>query len=132
MKPCRLSHQRLFRRLRGRRVDTVPVESATLYRGVCHENRETQVKAQAKQQQSETPSSGEANGSPSGIHPHGDIEATPHNIDDKVFLKELARLQIELVKLQEWVKHEGLKVVVLFEGRDAAGKGESSNGSPRA
>ena len=36
---------------------------------------------------------------------------------------ELARLQIELVKLQEWVKHEGLKVVVLFEGRDAAGKG---------
>jgi len=36
---------------------------------------------------------------------------------------ELARLQIELVKLQEWVKHAGLKVVVLFEGRDAAGKG---------
>ena len=37
--------------------------------------------------------------------------------------KELARLQIELVKLQEWVKHKGLKVVILFEGRDAAGKG---------
>ena len=37
--------------------------------------------------------------------------------------KEEARLQIELVKLQEWVKHEKLKVVVLFEGRDAAGKG---------
>ena len=36
---------------------------------------------------------------------------------------ELARLQIELVKLQEWIKHEGLRVVVLFEGRDAAGKG---------
>ena len=36
---------------------------------------------------------------------------------------ELARLQVELVKLQEWVKHKGLKVVVLFEGRDAAGKG---------
>lgn len=36
---------------------------------------------------------------------------------------ELARLQIELVKLQEWVKYKGLKVVVLFEGRDAAGKG---------
>ncbi len=35
----------------------------------------------------------------------------------------MARLQIELVKLQEWVKHEGLKVIVLFEGRDAAGKG---------
>jgi len=37
--------------------------------------------------------------------------------------REWRRLQIELVKLQEWVKHEGLKVVVIFEGRDAAGKG---------
>ncbi len=37
--------------------------------------------------------------------------------------KELQRLQIELVKLQEWIKREGLKVVVVFEGRDAAGKG---------
>jgi polyphosphate kinase 2 len=37
--------------------------------------------------------------------------------------KELIRLQVELVKLQEWIRHEHLKVVVLFEGRDAAGKG---------
>ncbi|HEY0759870.1 MAG TPA: polyphosphate kinase 2 [Acidisarcina sp.] len=37
--------------------------------------------------------------------------------------REMARLQIELAKLQEWVKHKGLKVVALFEGRDAAGKG---------
>ena len=37
--------------------------------------------------------------------------------------KELRRLQVELVKLQEWIRHEGLRVVVLFEGRDAAGKG---------
>ncbi|MBT4888819.1 MAG: polyphosphate kinase 2 [Rhodospirillales bacterium] len=37
--------------------------------------------------------------------------------------KELLRLQIELVKQQEWIKEKGLKVVVLFEGRDAAGKG---------
>ena len=36
---------------------------------------------------------------------------------------ELAALQVELVKLQAWVKHKGLKVVVIFEGRDAAGKG---------
>ena len=36
---------------------------------------------------------------------------------------ELRRLQIELVKLQEWIRERGLKVVVLFEGRDAAGKG---------
>jgi polyphosphate kinase len=36
---------------------------------------------------------------------------------------ELTRLQVELVKLQEWIKYSGLKVVVIFEGRDAAGKG---------
>jgi len=36
---------------------------------------------------------------------------------------ELSHLQVELVKLQEWVRHAGLKVVVIFEGRDAAGKG---------
>jgi len=44
-------------------------------------------------------------------------------LDKKFFEKELERLQIELVKMQEWIKHEGLKVVVIFEGRDAAGKG---------
>ncbi len=37
--------------------------------------------------------------------------------------KELGKLQIELVKMQGWIKAKGLKVVVLFEGRDAAGKG---------
>ena len=41
----------------------------------------------------------------------------------KFYEKELFRLQVELVKLQEWVKKEGLSVVVVFEGRDAAGKG---------
>jgi polyphosphate kinase len=39
--------------------------------------------------------------------------------------KELRRLQVELVKFQEWVKKEGLRVVVIFEGRDGAGKGGS-------
>ena len=39
------------------------------------------------------------------------------------FESQLAKLQAELVKLQMWVKQEGLKVVVIFEGRDAAGKG---------
>ncbi len=43
--------------------------------------------------------------------------------EDCDYDKELRRLQVELVKLQEWVRHKGLKVVVLFEGRDAAGKG---------
>jgi polyphosphate kinase 2 len=41
----------------------------------------------------------------------------------KEYLGELARLELELGKLQEWVRHAGLKVVVVFEGRDAAGKG---------
>ncbi len=68
------------------------------------------------------PLGGEANGTPNGIH-HGDVKAKRHKIDDEVYVEELARLQIELVKLQEWIKHKGLKVVVLFEGRDAAGKG---------
>jgi len=44
-------------------------------------------------------------------------------MDNKRYEKELARLQIELVKLQEWIRESGLKVVVIFEGRDAAGKG---------
>lgn len=49
--------------------------------------------------------------------------AKPQKLKNKYYLKELGKLQIELVKLQEWVKHKGLKVVVIFEGRDAAGKG---------
>ena len=44
-------------------------------------------------------------------------------INKKTYEKELARLQKELIKLQEWVRFKNLKVVVIFEGRDAAGKG---------
>ncbi len=47
----------------------------------------------------------------------------PKKIKLAVYEAELARLQVELVKLQEWIKHQGLRVVVIFEGRDAAGKG---------
>jgi polyphosphate kinase 2 len=47
----------------------------------------------------------------------------PKKLKKKFYLKELRRLQIELVKMQEWVKEKGSKVVVIFEGRDAAGKG---------
>jgi polyphosphate kinase 2 len=49
--------------------------------------------------------------------------AKARTIPGKVYREELARLQVELVKLQEWIKARGLKVVILFEGRDAAGKG---------
>jgi len=47
----------------------------------------------------------------------------PETLDRRVYFKELLRLQGELVKLQDWIVHHKLKVVVLFEGRDAAGKG---------
>jgi polyphosphate kinase len=41
----------------------------------------------------------------------------------KKYERELRRLQAELCKLQEWVKYKGLRAIVVFEGRDAAGKG---------
>ena len=44
-------------------------------------------------------------------------------VELEVYEAELHTLQVELVKLQEWIKHEGLRVAVIFEGRDAAGKG---------
>lgn len=56
----------------------------------------------------------------------GDIvlqEKPSKELKEKQYEKELNKLGIELVKLQEWIKKEGLKVVVIFEGRDAAGKG---------
>ena len=52
-----------------------------------------------------------------------DNEALPSRLKRKQYERELARLQLELVKLQQWVKHAGLRVVLVFEGRDAAGKG---------
>lgn len=47
----------------------------------------------------------------------------PDKLKRKKYEKELRKLQAELCKLQEWVKHKGLRVIVVFEGRDAAGKG---------
>ncbi|HUV11492.1 MAG TPA: polyphosphate kinase 2, partial [Acidimicrobiia bacterium] len=41
----------------------------------------------------------------------------------EVYETELARLQVELVKMQEWVRATGARIAVIFEGRDAAGKG---------
>jgi polyphosphate kinase 2 len=61
-----------------------------------------------------------------GSHP---MQNDPHTTPEKPKLKrkeyeeKLRQLQIELCKLQEWVRHKGLRVIVLFEGRDAAGKG---------
>jgi polyphosphate kinase len=58
----------------------------------------------------------------SAFHPtsEGHISA---KLSSKEYEQELARLQVELVKLQYWAKHTGARIVILFEGRDAAGKG---------
>lgn len=53
--------------------------------------------------------------------PVEEIGSPERTLSNKAYLRELEILQIELVKLLEWVKHEGLRVVVVFEGRDAAG-----------
>ncbi len=71
-------------------------------------------------------------GNMSNKHTNGTVETEKNGkkskekskkLSKKKYKKELAKLQIELVKLQRWVKEVGLQVVVLFEGRDAAGKG---------
>ena len=46
-----------------------------------------------------------------------------HKLKRRQYEEELGRLQVELVKMQEWIKDQGLKVVAIFEGRDTAGKG---------
>ncbi|HSI14163.1 MAG TPA: polyphosphate kinase 2 [Chthoniobacter sp.] len=47
----------------------------------------------------------------------------PEKLNNKEYMKELRKLQAEMCHLQEWVKHKGLRVIIVFEGRDAAGKG---------
>jgi len=51
------------------------------------------------------------------------IDGVKPKMKNKEYSEELRKLQVELCRLQEWVKHEGLRVVVIFEGRDGAGKG---------
>jgi len=53
----------------------------------------------------------------------GTNEKSRKKLNNKDYLKKLTKLHVELVKLQEWVKAKGLKVCVVFEGRDGAGKG---------
>jgi polyphosphate kinase len=62
----------------------------------------------------------------SQLEQFGDLQSTREahqTIERSIYFKELFRLQGELVKLQDWVQHNKLKVVVIFEGRDSAGKG---------
>ena len=53
----------------------------------------------------------------------GKRQKTPKKIPNDIYLAEVFRLQSELVKVQEWVRHTGARIVIIFEGRDAAGKG---------
>ncbi|MEO8036229.1 MAG: polyphosphate kinase 2, partial [Acidobacteriota bacterium] len=50
-------------------------------------------------------------------------KSTTTELTTKKYEKELAKLHLELIKLQEWIRAEKVKIVVVFEGRDAAGKG---------
>jgi polyphosphate kinase 2 len=54
---------------------------------------------------------------------HHEAEGEAVRVPKKAYEAELRRLQVELVKMQEWVRAEGQRLVVVFEGRDAAGKG---------
>jgi polyphosphate kinase 2 len=55
--------------------------------------------------------------------PLADHAIEPQQLDKRGYEKELERLQVEVVRLQDWIVHKSLKVVVVFEGRDTAGKG---------
>ena len=86
-------------------------------------NKKTASKAEGKKK------TGKANGRANGRMAQGmaqgmaEAEKAIRKINKRDYESELERLQLELVKLQEYIKAEGLRVVVVFEGRDAAGKG---------
>ncbi|TMC02443.1 MAG: polyphosphate kinase 2 [Chloroflexi bacterium] len=52
-----------------------------------------------------------------------DLRSQPESLTRRDYDRELRRLQVELVQLEEWIRYRGLRVVVIFEGRDTAGKG---------
>ena len=60
---------------------------------------------------------------PAPVHPEDRAMPRRDKMKTAVYEGELAKLHVELVKLQEWIRFKGLRVVVIFEGRDAAGKG---------
>jgi polyphosphate kinase 2 len=80
-------------------------------------------KATKNNKTSETPAESDVMQTESPKEKNKKASDKPPKLKKKFYEKELRRLQIDLVKLQEWVKQKGMKVVVIFEGRDAAGKG---------
>ena len=65
--------------------------------------------------------SGKKHAKKSAVEPPAD--PAQQKLDKKEYERELFKLQVELVKLQSWVKETGARIVIIFEGRDAAGKG---------
>ncbi|MDZ4158638.1 MAG: polyphosphate kinase 2 [Anaerolineaceae bacterium] len=76
-----------------------------------------------KKKQEKTTPSGENTTSDAVSLPANDSPESRKRLNRKFYEEELFKLQLELVKLQEWIRFKGLKVAVVFEGRDAAGKG---------
>jgi polyphosphate kinase len=100
--------------------------------GKSHKSRKTASGKPARPGKSGKPNEPDGylgNGQPGDAHPRRharsaeDAPTATAKVPARVYEKELARLEVEMVKLQEWVRAGKLKVVVLFEGRDAAGKG---------
>ena len=81
------------------------------------------AEAESKKSKPQEPEKPAAAGPAKQGHAEEAPQPSPKKLSTKEYEEELAKLHIELVKLQEWVKFKGLRVVVLFEGRDAAGKG---------
>lgn len=92
-------------------------------KGSKKQKKEKKVHNRAAEDPVEPPASTPVVHAVSYVHPPQPTPDEQIAVDKKVYEKELARLQVDLVKLQEWVRQKGLKVVVIFEGRDAAGKG---------
>jgi polyphosphate kinase 2 len=76
----------------------------------------------AKKKAGDVAKKGKANAAAAGTDDRG-ASGTGKSLSSKDYDRELKKLHVELVKLQQWVVHKGLKVCVVFEGRDGAGKG---------
>jgi polyphosphate kinase 2 len=85
----------------------VPIAPSCDDRRIRHEGDDMSAQAETKRKKSQ----------------HDDREDRSSQLSKKVYNKELRRLQEELVKMEDWVAATGARIVVLFEGRDAAGKG---------
>ena len=90
---------------------------------MANKSKKKQKEAKREGPQAAVKGTPQENGNPVPAPPASSGNNVLHLGKDCNYERELRRLQVELVKLQEWIRAEGLRVVVLFEGRDAAGKG---------